>query len=134
MRLARSLYRDRGARHGLLETLRHIALQLDGYDHRASKSHPVTGLPTREHLAEQIGADLASPAGPHVLGGVRFIDFDRLAAFDLAAANAALAGFAARLKASAKADHTIGQIDRDCFAVWFRNGGDTEAATAEFRA
>lgn len=134
-RLANQLCNDEaGERRSLLNALRQIALQLDGYERRASNIHSITGLPTREHLAEQIAVDLAAPKGPMLLGGLRFADFDRLAAFDLPAANSALAAFAARLITAAKVQHIVGQIDRDCFAIWFRGSADTTAAAAEFRA
>jgi EAL domain-containing protein (putative c-di-GMP-specific phosphodiesterase class I)/GGDEF domain-containing protein len=140
-RLANQLCRDDDApRRSLIAALNQIAAQLDGHERRAANIHPITGLPTREHLAEQIALDLAAPRGQMLLGGVRFADFDRLAAFDLPAANNALAAFAKRLAAAAKTNHIVGQIDRDCIAIWFRDSADPDAAAAaaaaaaEFRA
>lgn len=134
-RLANRLCGDAPAeRRSLAGALRQIALQTETFERRASNTHSITGLPTREHLAEQIAIDLAAPQGQRLLGGLRFADFDRLAAFDLPAANSALTAFAARLVAAAQAQHIVGQIDRDCFAVWFRGSVDHAAAAAEFRA
>ena len=83
-RLANQLCRDDGApRRSLVGALKQISVQLDGHERRAANTHPTTGLPTREHLAEHIAADLRAPQGQMLLGGLRFTDFDRLAAFDL---------------------------------------------------
>ncbi len=134
-RLAEQLSKEEGGpRRSLFGALKQIAAQLDRHERRATNMHPITGLPTREHLAEQIAIDLAAPQGQMLLGGLRFADFDRLAAFDLPAANGALTAFAKRLVAAAKTNHIVGQIDRDCFAVWFRGSADPATATAEFRA
>jgi EAL domain-containing protein (putative c-di-GMP-specific phosphodiesterase class I) len=134
-RLANQLCRDDGVpRRSLVDALKRISAQLDVHERRAANIHPITGLPTREHLAEQIAVDLRAPQGQMLLGGLRFTDFDRLAAFDLPAANSALAAFAKRLVAAAKANHIVGQIDRDCIAIWFRASADPAAAAAEFRA
>lgn len=135
VRLANQLCRDDDApRRSLIAALQQIAVQLDGHERRAANIHAITGLPTREHLAEQIALDLAAPQGQMLLGGVRFADFDRLAAFDLPAANNAMAAFAKRLAAAAKTNHIVGQIDRDCIAIWFRDSAAPDAAAAEFRA
>ncbi len=134
-RLANQLAKEDGAPpRSLVGALKQISAQLDGHERRAANIHPTTGLPTREHLAEQIAVDLAAPQGQMLLGGLRFTDFDRLAAFDLPAANSALAAFAKRLVAAAKPNHIVGQIDRDCIAIWFRASADPAAAAAEFRA
>ncbi len=108
--------------------------QIGGKAERDAQVHPVTGVPTREPLAEQIAADIALGCGPRLLGLVRLADYDRLASFDLAAANHALTRFSARLIEAAKGDVRIGQIDRDAFALWFHNDGDGQDSAAEFRA
>jgi Amt family ammonium transporter len=102
--------------------------------HRLNDLHPLTDLPTQERLRGEIGADIATGDEPHLLGAVRLVDFDRLASFDRAAADEALIAFAARLRGAVKATHLVGQVDRDCFCIWFRTAGDLDAALAEFRA
>jgi EAL domain-containing protein (putative c-di-GMP-specific phosphodiesterase class I)/GGDEF domain-containing protein len=118
----------------MLDHLGRLASQLETVRHRLGRIHPVTGLPTREYLCERVAADILGDSEPHLLGAVRFTDFDRLASFDHLAANAALQRFAERLKAAAKPTHVIGQIDRDCFGVWFSGEPVLETASAEFRA
>ncbi|MFD3264573.1 putative bifunctional diguanylate cyclase/phosphodiesterase [Phenylobacterium ferrooxidans] len=132
-RLAARLF-EGGSTRSLPHLLRELGHRFDALKHRAANIHPTTGMPTRELLAEEIHADIAHDCGPRLLGAIRFADFDRLAAFDLAAANSALKRFALRLTAATSAAHVIAQIDRDCFAVWFRGPPDLEASSREFRA
>jgi len=98
-----------------------------------TKAHPVTNLPTRWVLSEEVDADIASGCGPRILGVIRLADFDRLAVFDLAAAAAAVSHLAQRLAAATRQTNLLAQIDRDCFGVWLRED-DLQAANAEFRA
>ncbi|WP_162527254.1 putative bifunctional diguanylate cyclase/phosphodiesterase [Sphingomonas solaris] len=116
----------------LAQTLPRLADLLASVDHRTSRRHPVTGLPTREILLSAIAAEGGSTARGHLLGLIRLVDFDRLAAFDHAAANQALLSFSDRLVLAVDAAHLLVQVDRDAFAIWFR--ADASAAGAEFGA
>lgn len=133
-RLAAALCDAEGQRLPLTETLPRIAARIEATEHRATRSHPVTGLPTREALFAAMAEDIARGGGAALLGSFRFADFDRLAAFDMDSANRALAALARRLGTGARAEHVTAQVDRDCFAVWLRGDLDAEAALAEFRA
>ena len=118
---------------GLAKTLPGLADRLNAMAARETHVHPVTGLPTRERLNEAVTADVAAGAASALLGVIRFVDYDRLAGFDHVAANLALERFATRLTSAVRAGHIVGQIDRDCFGVWFGAGG-VEAAMPELRA
>jgi len=118
---------------GLAATLPALASRLHALASREAHAHPVTGLPTRERLNEAVATDIAAGASTALLGVIRFVDYDRLAGFDHSAANLALQHFATRLTSAVRAGRIIGQIDRDCFAVWFGDGG-VEAAMPELRA
>ena len=107
--------------------------RLQAFERRAAQTHPLTGQPTREKLLEDMEADLSAGRGPLILGAIRFIEFDRLAAFDQAGAAAALRRFAERIAGAVSSAHTFGQIDRNVVACWFRQG-DAESAAAEFRS
>lgn len=132
--LARLAGRVLGERAGSLsEVIAIAAARLEALDHRTTYAHPVTGLPTREPLCETIAADIATGAPPRLMGAIRFVDFDRLAGFDHALANGALAQFARRLVAVTQNGRMVAQVDRDCFAIWFA-AADLEAAQAEFQA
>lgn len=113
---------------GLLDALE---VRLHAAADREAKLHPVTGIATREPLAQTINAEIAAACGERLLAAIRLADYDRLAAFDLYAANAVLADFGARLVRAANPEVTIAQIDRDTFALWFAGTGDP---SAEFRA
>lgn len=97
---------------------------------RAAQRHGVTGLPTREPLLDAIAAD---PTEAMLLGTIRFADHDRLAAFDRAAADTALAQVADRLMRALARGRILAQVDRDVFAIWFA-GLDATAAAAELAA
>jgi EAL domain-containing protein (putative c-di-GMP-specific phosphodiesterase class I)/GGDEF domain-containing protein len=115
------------------QTLADLAVKLEGLDQRLAQTHPITGLPTREYLLNAVAADIAKDE-PQLMGAIRFVDFDRLAAFDQMAASTALKNFALRLINAARPSHVISQTDRDCFVLWFRHTPDLAIATAEFRA
>jgi EAL domain-containing protein (putative c-di-GMP-specific phosphodiesterase class I)/GGDEF domain-containing protein len=133
-RLAAQLCGDEPAEtRALGQTLADLAVKLESLDQRLAQTHPITGLPTREYLLDAVAADIARNE-PQLMGALRFVDFDRLAAFDQAAANTALKSFALRLVNAAKSSHVISQTDRDCFVIWFRHTPDLAIATAEFRA
>lgn len=108
-----------------LDRVRALSARVDLVLRRSAQLHPVTGLQTREPLAAAINNDVDAQDGELVLGAVRLVDFDRLAAFDARQANAALKRFATRLAAATA--HPVGQIDRDCFCIWF---GGAPGATA----
>ncbi len=118
----------------LSQTLPRISERLEATAHRTANVNATTGLPTREHLYSAIAADIAEGCGPRLMGAIRFTDFDRQAAFDSAAANAALKQFSQRLVSGTRTSQVVAQVDRDCFAVWFRDGDDVERSDAEFRA
>jgi EAL domain-containing protein (putative c-di-GMP-specific phosphodiesterase class I)/GGDEF domain-containing protein len=122
-----------GRARPLSDTLARLAARRDLSAHRQARTDPITDLPTREVLIEAMDADIAASCPPRIVGAIRFADFDRLALFDLAAANAALAHLARRLAAATRPTNVLAQIDRDGFGVWFRED-DLQAASAEFRA
>ncbi|WP_293419109.1 bifunctional diguanylate cyclase/phosphodiesterase [Phenylobacterium sp.] len=130
-RLAARVLQDRpGSATGAVARL---VERLAALDHRTAQLHPVTGLPTREPFCEAIARDVAERGTPRLMGLLRFADFDRLAGFDLAFAEEALAQFAGRLGAAVKSGHALGQIDRDCVAIWF-SGSEMAEAFGELRA
>lgn len=111
-----------------------VARRLEVQRHRMSNRHPVSGLPTREPLLAALEADIKTSQGAIVLGLIRFADYDRLAAFDQAAADRALAAFAARLQGAVRPSHVLAQADRDCFAIWFRQVDAPHIAAGELQA
>jgi EAL domain-containing protein (putative c-di-GMP-specific phosphodiesterase class I) len=116
-------------------SLAQLTTRLQSLVHRLSRTHPVTGLPTREVICEIIAADTAgADAAPRLLAVFRFADFDRLAAFDQGAADAALRAFSDRLTGAMRPIHGIGQVDRDCICIWFRGEISPDEAGAELRA
>jgi len=123
-----------GRRRPLAEALPRIARRIADIEHRWAARHPVTGLQTREHLFDAMAEDIGAKALPRLLGTIRFVNFDRLSAFDQPAANAALAQFAGRIASAAGATHPVAQIDRDCIAIWLRDDGGLASAAAAFRA
>jgi Amt family ammonium transporter len=145
-RLARSLEERAiadGARAALFEDaceakaiaagVAHLEGRLQSTQHRWTGRHGVTGLPVRETLIGAISEDLARSDRPALLGAIRFVDYNRLAAFDPAAAEDGLQRFAERLKASLGKHRPMAHVDRDCFAIWFRGIGP-DAAAVELRA
>jgi EAL domain-containing protein (putative c-di-GMP-specific phosphodiesterase class I)/GGDEF domain-containing protein len=113
----------------LLHALEQIKARLSDVGLRLANRHPVTGLPTREHLFQVVNTQIEAAWGPGLLAVLRLADFDRLAAFDPAAADAALTELARRLSKGLSADRTLAQVDRDCIAIWF--GFDPVAALRE---
>jgi EAL domain-containing protein (putative c-di-GMP-specific phosphodiesterase class I)/GGDEF domain-containing protein len=121
------------SRAPLMNALALIQARFDELSARLSQTHPVTGLRTREHLLHEMQDDMGRPEARRLLGVIRFVDFDRLAAFDLAGANAVLKQMADQVERLAKASHIICQVNRDCFALWLREDDPADAA-AEFSA
>ena len=133
-RFAAELCEDEtGAAAPLSESLSRLAARLDLMSRSEARIHPITDLPTRAVLIEEITADIAAGREARMVGVVRFVDFDRLAAFDQGAADAALSQLARRLTTATRSAHVLAQIDRDCFGVWFR-GVEPAVASAEFRS
>lgn len=118
----------------MMADLAQLTSRLDAQRHRMGNRHPITGLPTREPFLASMDADLGSQDHTVVLGLVRFADYDRLAAFDQAAADKALAAFAKRLSSAVQADRPVAQVDRDCFGIWFRKVEAPHMAAGELQA
>lgn len=113
--------------------VRHLEGRIQSTQHRWTWRHGVTGLPVRETLVAAISEDLARSDRPALLGAIRFVDYNRLAAFDPQAAEAGLRCFAERLSVSLGQARPMGHVDRDCFAIWFRGVGP-DAAAMELKA
>jgi predicted signal transduction protein with EAL and GGDEF domain len=122
-----------GGASQMLADVRQIASTLDALRHRLSNRHPLTELQTREPFLAGLQDHLDRAASPVVLGAIRFGDYDRLAAFDQAAADRALKAFAGRLQEAVGRQRPLAQVDRDCFAIWFKDVGP-ETAAAELQA
>jgi EAL domain-containing protein (putative c-di-GMP-specific phosphodiesterase class I)/GGDEF domain-containing protein len=118
----------------LMADVQDVAGRLDALSHRLTRRHPVTSLPTREPFLAAVAEDVRQTDQPVVMGVIRFGDYDRLAAFDQAAADRALHAFAARLKGAITPTRPLAQVDRDCFAVWVSGARDPQAAAAELQA
>jgi Amt family ammonium transporter len=110
-----------------------LTKRVQALQHRWVWRHPLTGMPIRESLAQAIGEDLVKGAAPTLVGALRFVDYNRLAAFDPAVADAALKRFVDRLSSSLGPLRPVAHVDRDCFAIWFR-GSDAETAIVEMQA
>jgi EAL domain-containing protein (putative c-di-GMP-specific phosphodiesterase class I)/GGDEF domain-containing protein len=118
----------------MLEDLGRLTARLDGVRDRLVNRHPTTGLPTREPFLAELARNTRDGDRPVVLAVVRFADYDRLAAFDHAAAELALKAFGDRLKASLPPARPLAQVDRDCFAAWFGDSAGKDAAALELQA
>jgi EAL domain-containing protein (putative c-di-GMP-specific phosphodiesterase class I)/GGDEF domain-containing protein len=123
-----------GGANQMLSDVRQIASTLDSLRHRLSNRHPLTELQTREPFLVGLQDHLDKAASPVVLGAIRFGDYDRLAAFDQTAADRALKAFAGRLQEAVGRQRPLAQVDRDCFAIWFREELGPETAAAELQA
>ncbi|MFN3523632.1 MAG: putative bifunctional diguanylate cyclase/phosphodiesterase [Phenylobacterium sp.] len=124
--------RDEAGR--MMHDAQRLAAQLNALRHRLGNRHGVSGLPTREPFFAEVADDMAAHVDPVVMGVIRFVDYDRLAAFDQAAADRALAAFARRLESAVARSRPLAQVDRDCFAVWFRGAVSSETAAGELQA
>ncbi|HEY5072129.1 MAG TPA: EAL domain-containing protein [Caulobacteraceae bacterium] len=118
----------------MLSDLDRIGAELDALRDRSASRHPVSGLPTRDTFLSMLNLREREPSRVGVLGVVRFVDYDRLAAFDQAAADAILGAFAARLATAIEKGRPLGQVDRDCFALWFDEIENPAAAASELQA
>jgi predicted signal transduction protein with EAL and GGDEF domain len=110
-----------------------VAQQLESVRHRLANRHPITGVATREPFFAAVAKDLAGGATAGMLGVVRFAQFDRLAAVDKPGAERALQAFAAKMAAAIGSARPMAQVDRDCFAVWFRDADGPKGAAAALR-
>jgi EAL domain-containing protein (putative c-di-GMP-specific phosphodiesterase class I)/GGDEF domain-containing protein len=110
-----------------------LSARVDGLQHRWFWKHPITGLPTRESLIAAIADDLKRGAQASLVGAIRFADYNRLSAFDPATADVALKRFSERLAAGLGRSRPLAQVDRDCFAIWFR-GMEADSAVTELQA
>lgn len=108
--------------------------KLNTLRHRLGNRHGVSRLPTREPFFAEVAEDMAASVEPVVMGVIRFVDYDRLAAFDQGAADRALAAFALRLESAVARSRPLAQVDRDCFAVWFRGVASPDTAAGELQA
>jgi GGDEF domain-containing protein len=108
----------------MMDQLKLISLRMEDLKQAIIVEHPVTGLATREPFLLTLGRVLRGSDTPAILGAIRFNDYDKLAAFDPAAADRALAAFAARLKASVSKERVLAQVDRDTFAIWLADARD----------
>ncbi|HEX2559634.1 GGDEF domain-containing phosphodiesterase [Phenylobacterium sp.] len=122
-----------GSANQMLADVRQIASTLEALRHRLSNRHPLTELQTREPFLAGLQDHLDQSTSAVVLGAIRFGDYDRLAAFDQTAADKALKAFAARLQEAVGRQRPLAQVDRDCFAIWFKELGP-ETAASELQA
>jgi EAL domain-containing protein (putative c-di-GMP-specific phosphodiesterase class I)/GGDEF domain-containing protein len=98
-------------------------------DRRWLHRHPATGMPTREPLIWQMRTD-----GSGVLGIIRFLDFDRLCAFDPAMGDQLLICVAERLRAMLPRERLLYHVDRAHIAIWFGPTSSQLSASAELGA
>lgn len=96
---------------------------------RLTRRHAATGIPTREPLLARMQAD-----GSGILGMIRFLDFDRLCAFDPTLGDQLLQSVSERLRAMLPVDRLLAHVDRAHLAIWFGTGASEEAARAEMGA
>ena len=97
---------------GLSSSAAPIAIAAPG--HRATTSHPVSGLPVREALLARMTAD-----GAGMLGAISFADFDRLTVFDPAMSEGIFAAMVDRLRRMLPPERLVAQVDRGKLGVWF---------------
>jgi Amt family ammonium transporter len=107
------------------------ALERGGADSakRSNRRHAATGMPTREPLLEQMRRD-----GRGVLGIIRFLDFDRLCAFDPSLGDRLLRAVAERVRAMLPAHRLLAHVDRAHLAIWFGPDSTEGSALNEMEA
>lgn len=109
-----------------------LALLERGVDRAGDRSvqrHSATGIPTREPLLQQMQRD-----GSGALAIVRFLDFDRLCAFDPALGDLLLRSVAERLRAMLPPQRLLAHVDRGHLAIWFGAGTTQSLAANEMEA
>jgi Amt family ammonium transporter len=109
-----------------LTSLEHVAAEAGKRFHRR---HAKSGMPTREPLLQQMRED-----GRGVLGIIRFLDFDRLCAFDPALGDQLLNVVASRLRAMLPAERLLAHVDRAHLAIWFGPDATEDCALSEMEA
>lgn len=120
---------------GLHRLIGALDARLESVRHRTNPIHPITRLPTREPLFAAIDAAPRDSGTSHLLGVIRLVDHDRIAAFDQAAANRVLDGFARRIAGAVPRGVMLAQVDRDAFALWFADGAsDCDSQAAQLRS
>jgi GGDEF domain-containing protein len=124
---------DKSAARSVPAAISLLRSRLASVGHRYDPRHPVTGLPTREHLFAGINEDLADECAHMLLGVLCFAEYDRLAGLDQDRASEILHELSKRLTAAVGPRHMLAQIDRHSFAIWLRTVHDG-AAAAEMRA
>jgi EAL domain-containing protein (putative c-di-GMP-specific phosphodiesterase class I)/GGDEF domain-containing protein len=113
--------------------IRAVAERLESVRHRLAHRHPVTGVATREPFFAAVAKDLDGGASTGMLGVVRFAQYDRLAAVDRPGAERALQAFAVRIVTLVGKARPLAQVDRDSFAVWFRDSEGPKGAAQAIR-
>lgn len=99
------------------------------FDRRLGQRHAVTGLPTREPLLARMDED-----GAGTLGGIAFVDFDRLSAFDPSLGERALVALVDRVTRMLGDRRFVAQVDRAHLAIWFGPEVDADTAAGELAA
>jgi EAL domain-containing protein (putative c-di-GMP-specific phosphodiesterase class I)/GGDEF domain-containing protein len=106
---------------------------LGALEQRLTQRHSISGLPTREPLFAAIESDLAQ-ARVGVLGLISLVDFERLIAFDPAAADEMLIAIVDRARRMLGERRLIAQIDRSRLAIWYGPDSQTDVARAQLDA
>jgi len=118
----------------MLADVDHLSVEFEALRDRAGASHPLSGLPRRDAFLERLDLENRDPGRQGALGVIRFVDYDRLAAFDQAAADAALVAFAVILKGAVREGLALGQPARDSFGLWFDDIESPGAVAGELLA
>jgi EAL domain-containing protein (putative c-di-GMP-specific phosphodiesterase class I)/GGDEF domain-containing protein len=113
--------------------IENIVLKVDSLSKRVER-HPITGLPVREDFVATVAQDLTKTPQSTLLGLIRFANLQTMLAFDTSVGERALVTFSRNLQNAVGRSRPIGHVDRDCFAIWFRNAPSHEEAAAELRA
>ena len=103
--------------------------RLTSQEHRLHSTHAVSGLPTREPLAERMAAD-----GTGTLALLSCKDYDRLCAFDAHLAEHLLLKIVERTSAMLRTSRFLAQVDRSHLAIWIGPDVEPQDANAEIDA
>ncbi len=98
-------------------------------EHRVRMMHAVTGLPTREPLAQRMERDRRG-----TLTLLLLHDYDRLCLFDDGLAERLLIDLCGRIRAMLPADRFVAQVDRTHLAIWAGPELDGAGAQSEIAA
>jgi EAL domain-containing protein (putative c-di-GMP-specific phosphodiesterase class I)/GGDEF domain-containing protein len=118
---------------GLIADIGVVAARFDALRGRFTNPRPGGGFVAREPFLVELGGEMEAACPQTLLALARMGDFDRMAAFDRRAAELALDAFGRRLQHAARKSLGLAQVDRDCFAIWFRST-ELGEATEELRA